>query len=516
MNTPFFGDGNESLLSKIEQEKNLSKQRRQRQANQALPPAEVQTNADAALLAVKNLTDQNLVKNSKREQESQEALQSVDEADRFEQNAQIAKQAADESSQLAQSQRQEADQLTQLHQQEEAQDAQDLDQATTTAQVADLARIGQDPEVLKQILPDVAKTLGVNVKAINADVERDFKDVQDIFAGQIDRNNARQLKLQEKIVAGKGFSKGEKIALGMAAILPIIIGAARGDLGRGLAAAGKAVETISNQQLSRQSENKAELENLEARGIDLAKDKLAIRTQFLNQKGKVSSIELAQEAARESSLQNELRNKGLKLSNVSAIEKAKQQKIITKDAILKFDEKVRAIAEGKSPEAKNLKISGDQRKAATFSVRMAGSEDIFGVLEKEGFSPIEGEGFLINRLKTEQRQSYEQAQRNFINALLRRESGAAISDTEFESGGQQYFPQPGDTPLVVAQKKANRAVAIAGLQAEAGKQAIQDIHDLLGEQAPVTRVEQEETTTAPTVDFSEMSDEELKRIVEGE
>ena len=64
--------------------------------------------------------------------------------------------------------------------------------------------------------------------------------------------------------------------------------------------------------------------------------------------------------------------------------------------------------------------------------------------------------YLPNIAKTEDRQKFEQAQRNFINAVLRRESGAVIGPSEFESARLQYFPQPGDSQGVLAQKKQNR------------------------------------------------------------
>lgn len=62
----------------------------------------------------------------------------------------------------------------------------------------------------------------------------------------------------------------------------------------------------------------------------------------------------------------------------------------------------------------------------------------------------------------------QQAQRNFVNAVLRRESGAVISDEEFANAAQQYFPQPGDSPAVVAQKAQNRMTAIAGVRRASG------------------------------------------------
>lgn len=84
-------------------------------------------------------------------------------------------------------------------------------------------------------------------------------------------------------------------------------------------------------------------------------------------------------------------------------------------------------------------------------------------------------GYLPNFLKTSDRQRYEQAQRNFINAVLRKESGAAISPTEFASAAEQYFPQPGDSADVVIQKNQNRATVTANLLREAGQDtSIQD------------------------------------------
>ena len=46
---------------------------------------------------------------------------------------------------------------------------------------------------------------------------------------------------------------------------------------------------------------------------------------------------------------------------------------------------------------------------------------------------------------------------------MRKESGAAISPSEFDSAAQQYFPQPGDGQAVITQKTANRKTAIDNL-----------------------------------------------------
>lgn len=65
-------------------------------------------------------------------------------------------------------------------------------------------------------------------------------------------------------------------------------------------------------------------------------------------------------------------------------------------------------------------------------------------------------------------QQARQARDDFINAQLRRESGAAIAPTEYINADKQYFPQPGDGPQVIAQKERNRQLAIEGMTRNAG------------------------------------------------
>jgi len=69
-------------------------------------------------------------------------------------------------------------------------------------------------------------------------------------------------------------------------------------------------------------------------------------------------------------------------------------------------------------------------------------------------------------------QQAEQAQRDFVNAILRQESGAAIGKDEFANAAKQYFPQPGDSKEVRTQKAANRARAVQGLINNAGNATV--------------------------------------------
>ena len=111
-----------------------------------------------------------------------------------------------------------------------------------------------------------------------------------------------------------------------------------------------------------------------------------------------------------------------------------------------------------------------QETTALYAKRMEQADKVFDSLGSKlehlglGASVMQAKGpfgvGVPNFAKSEDYQSFEQAQRNFLNAVLRRESGAVISPTEFDEGRKQYFPQPGDKPAVLAQKKANRQTVI--------------------------------------------------------
>lgn len=113
-----------------------------------------------------------------------------------------------------------------------------------------------------------------------------------------------------------------------------------------------------------------------------------------------------------------------------------------------------------------------QAKAAGFSDRMLSSEQAIQAYTPEGMD-IEQKAkaatpLIGNFLVTPEYQQFNQAQRDFINAQLRRESGAVISDEEFANARQQYFPQPGDDQATIERKRINRENAIRSMAFSAG------------------------------------------------
>ena len=95
-----------------------------------------------------------------------------------------------------------------------------------------------------------------------------------------------------------------------------------------------------------------------------------------------------------------------------------------------------------------------------------------GVIKRSAEAlPLIGEsaGTALNFTQSAAQQRVDQAQRNFVNATLRQESGAAISQGEWDNAKKQYFPQPGDDASVIEQKRLNRAQVINGFKTSAGK-----------------------------------------------
>jgi hypothetical protein len=111
-----------------------------------------------------------------------------------------------------------------------------------------------------------------------------------------------------------------------------------------------------------------------------------------------------------------------------------------------------------------------QGKSAGFGARAFASHEILNSMD---YSPAlaninQAGGALTNWAMPQNVQKVNQAQRDFVNAVLRQESGAAIAESEFENAKKQYFPQPGDKPEVIEQKRQNRERVISSFETNAG------------------------------------------------
>ena len=91
------------------------------------------------------------------------------------------------------------------------------------------------------------------------------------------------------------------------------------------------------------------------------------------------------------------------------------------------------VATGISPIT-GKPFTQEQSKAGLFASRTEAADTILD-RGKGRFLPFAPEIF-----KTQERKAFEQAERNFITAILRRESGAAISETEFADARRVFIP----------------------------------------------------------------------------
>ena len=151
---------------------------------------------------------------------------------------------------------------------------------------------------------------------------------------------------------------------------------------------------------------------------------------------------------------------------------------------------------GGQPIAGGKPLTETQGNATGFGIRAKEANQIATNLEEKGviipgktstvvsgiagLTPFAGEKYseatkslfnvlpeLVGGLSPEQQQS-AQARKNFISAVLRKESGAAISNQEYANEEKKYFPQLGDSDAVVKQKQSARNAAVQALTIQAG------------------------------------------------
>jgi hypothetical protein len=130
---------------------------------------------------------------------------------------------------------------------------------------------------------------------------------------------------------------------------------------------------------------------------------------------------------------------------------------------------------------KEKPMTESQSNATAYGMRMKEANAILEDLSKKGVlkgavveaTPLIG-GVLGQVLPSAlggtsaAQQQVNQAKSNFITAVLRKESGAVISDSEFDREDKKYFPQINDSPAVIKQKENARKLAIKAIEVQAG------------------------------------------------
>jgi len=154
-----------------------------------------------------------------------------------------------------------------------------------------------------------------------------------------------------------------------------------------------------------------------------------------------------------------------------------------------FPPQPRAAGEGDKSALEKAKSS--QFAAGGFAVRAKEAEDVLNMLQQEGFDPASASGSaqramsgsMLRTFASENAQLAENAEKSWILAVVRDESGAAIKESEWKNYRDVYFPVFGDTPEVVEAKRRKRILKRAEFEAEAGPDVMSEIYKLAGEGA---------------------------------
>lgn len=134
---------------------------------------------------------------------------------------------------------------------------------------------------------------------------------------------------------------------------------------------------------------------------------------------------------------------------------------------------------GAGKPAQPVDVKEFQGQYATFANRLEQGIPILAQLVPaiQGYDPVKLQAaitasdfapVLANKLIPDNVKSYLQAARNVINAVLRKESGAVISPSEFQTARAQYLVMPGDSNDIVKQKNDTLNINLTNYKRAAG------------------------------------------------
>lgn len=117
-------------------------------------------------------------------------------------------------------------------------------------------------------------------------------------------------------------------------------------------------------------------------------------------------------------------------------------------------------------------LGGEKSALGFFNRAKQADEELSGLTKQISDMGLGDQAWMAtmpNFLQTQEGQAYQQAQRAFTEARLRKDSGAAIPETEFANDRKTYFVQPGDSKETIAQKERGRAAVLASLAFQSGR-----------------------------------------------
>lgn len=166
---------------------------------------------------------------------------------------------------------------------------------------------------------------------------------------------------------------------------------------------------------------------------------------------------------------------------------------IEEEKMQSAERRAQMIAEAQGAKL-NMPTQAERQAAALYS-RSKANNDAYEKLEKKyngkmpstesrtismlnamfQTGPVTSATILASNVMDPQEKEEMATRLGFIAGLLRGDTGAAVSATEFKQYDQQYFGQYGDTPEVLKRKAVDRRQALEGMKLEAGRAEIPKI-----------------------------------------
>ncbi len=147
------------------------------------------------------------------------------------------------------------------------------------------------------------------------------------------------------------------------------------------------------------------------------------------------------------------------------------------------------------------KLTEGERKFSTFATLANQAQTEINKLENtEGFNPTLIQPGRLNLTRNRRGQQYQAAKQTFIDAIIRPMTGAAVTQFEFDSANNRYFPQLGDDAQTIEFKRQLRKQAIDAIRAGSGR-ALQQINGGMAQPTPQPQLTAPEPVQTITIDL---------------
>lgn len=212
------------------------------------------------------------------------------------------------------------------------------------------------------------------------------------------------------------------------------------------------------------------------RAAEAARDALLVQQQAARERRAEATAQRQEEAASRAEARQELRDRLAEEAARRAEARANQGPIPQGMRMNPQTQQLEPIPGFTPPSSQPTE---QERISAGYASRMMAAEQTLSRVVRGGFNPGNWTDATMGRLPiignaltSEGGQLYRQAQEDWVRAKLRRESGAVIGAEEMAQEIRTYFPQPGDTPAMIAQKEQARQLAAQAMVGAAGRGTI--------------------------------------------